>query len=144
MDVDLKEIGKRLQDIRKNLGLLQKDFAKELEISSSSLCDIEAGNLKPRFELIYSITRKFKVNILYLLHGEGDMFMPEEEELFSRSDVLEKHRDWFKEFIYHFENSPMVRYAMMSYYFSYLNENEKLVKIDLDKHKAKKEEQKRI
>jgi len=142
MDVDLKEIGKRLQDIRKSLGLLQKDFAKELEISSSSLCDIEAGNLKPRFELIYSITRKFKVNILYLLHGEGDMFIPEEEKLFSRSDVLDKYRDWFKDFIYYFENSPVVRYAIMSFYFSYLTENEKLIKTDLDKHKPKKGEQK--
>ncbi len=142
MDVDLKAIGKRLQDIRKSLGLLQKDFAKELGISSSSFCDIEAGNLKPRFELIYSITKKFKVNILYLLHGEGDMFMHEEEKMFSRSEVLDKYRDWFKDFIYYFENSPMVRYAVMSFYFSYLNENEKLIKTDLDKHKAKKGDKK--
>jgi len=141
VDADLTRIGERLQEIRKSLNLLQKDFAKELEISSSSLCDIEAGHIKPRFELIFNLTKKFKVNILYLLHGTGDMFMHEEEEIFHRSEVLDKYKDWFREFISYFEHSPMVRYAMMNYFFAYINENERLIKIDMDKNKIKKEVQ---
>ena len=139
MAADLKLIGERLQEIRNKLNFLQKDFAEELEISSSSLCDIEGGKIKPRFELIYNLPKKFKVNILYLLYGTGDMFMHEEDEIFRQSGVLEKHKEWFKEFISYFEDSPMVRYALMSYFFSYINEHDKLIKIDIDKNKAKKE-----
>lgn len=140
MDVDLKGIGERLQETRKSLGFLQKDFAARLEISSSSLCDIEAGNIKPRFELIYHLIKKFNVNIIYLLNGTGDMFYHQEEEIFHQSPVLDRYRDWFKEFISYFENSPMVRYAVMNFFFTYINENEKLIKIDIDKNKAKKGE----
>jgi transcriptional regulator with XRE-family HTH domain len=140
VDVDLKGIGERLQQIRKKLGFLQKDFAGELEISSSSLSDIEAGNIKPRFELIYQLIKKFNVDIIYLLNGTGDMFYHEEEEIFHQSAVLTQYRDWFKEFISYFENSPMVRYALMNFFFTYINENEKLIKIDIDNNKAKKGE----
>ena len=142
MDVDLKLIGERLQEIRKRFKLMQKDFAKDLGISPSSLCDIEAGKIKPRFELIHNLPKKFKVNILYLLYGTGDMFMHEEEEIFRQSEVLETYRNWIKEFLFFFENSPMVRYAVMNYFISYINEHEGLIKIDIEKNKAKKKDEK--
>lgn len=141
MDFDLKIIGERLQKIRKHLNLLQKDFAKELGISASSLCDIEAGNMKPRFELIYALTKKFNVNILYLLHGTGDMFMREKQDTFHKSEIMERDREWWENFIYYIENSPMTRYAVMSYFLTYKNTNEELIKIDIEntRKKGKKE-----
>jgi transcriptional regulator with XRE-family HTH domain len=140
MEADLKAIGMRLQEIRKRLNLLQKQFARELGISASSLCDMEAGNMKPRFELIYSLTGQFNVNILYLLHGQGDMFMPRDEDIFRKSAALKTHREWFKDFLHYFEHSPMARYSLMSMFFTYLNENEKLIELDIKKHKEKGEQ----
>ncbi|MCP5109140.1 MAG: helix-turn-helix transcriptional regulator [bacterium] len=146
MDADLKTIGERLQKIRKQLGMLQKDFAKELGIASSSLCDIEAGNMKPRFELIYSITKKFKVNILYLLHGTGDMFIKEERngEIFQKSEVFKQYREWLNDFLYYFDNSPMVRYAMQAYFSIYTTENDLLIKKDIEIEKKKRKEKKGV
>jgi transcriptional regulator with XRE-family HTH domain len=141
MEADLKAIGSRLQEIRKRLNLLQKKFAQELGISASSLCDMEAGNMKPRFELIYSLTKKFNVNVLYLLHGQGDMFMPEDKDIFRESGALNRHREWFRDFLYYFEHSPMARYSLMSMFITYLHENEKLIQIDIKKHQEKGEQQ---
>jgi transcriptional regulator with XRE-family HTH domain len=138
-----RPIGERLQIIRKHLGLLQKEFAEKLEISTSSISDIEAGNIKPRFELIYNLTKKFNVNIYYLLHGEGDMFMPEEDETVCLVNKLSPEmKAWLKDFLRYLNQSPMVRYSMMSYFLTYKNENDLLIAKDIEKSKSTKGEQK--
>lgn len=142
MDADLKAIGQRVQKIRKHLDFLQKDFAEELEISPSSLCDTEIGKLKPRFHLLYNISRKFKVNLMYILHGSGDMFMHEEEEMFRKSKIISQNKNWFRQFFYLFENSPMFRHAMMTYFFTYLNRNDMLIQTDIEKNKAREKGEK--
>ena len=98
-DPVLKEIGFRLQLVRKKLNLLQKDFAKTLDISNASLSEMEAGNAKPRFELIYNITKKFKVNINYLLHGEGEIFMSDEISRQSGLEIKSEYQPFFKDFL---------------------------------------------
>ncbi|MCP5108475.1 MAG: helix-turn-helix transcriptional regulator, partial [bacterium] len=115
-DPELIKIGERMQAIRKKLGFLQKDFAGELGISGASLSEIEAGNAKPRYELIYNITGKFNVNIYYLLHGRGEMFMPEESEKPFDFGEGGKYRDWVLKFLRYFKDSEMVRHHMISYF----------------------------
>jgi len=140
-DPELKEIGFRLQLVRKKLNLLQKDFARALDISNASLSEMEAGNAKPRFELIYNITKKFKVNINYLLHGEGEIFMSDE---LSRQSVLEikpEYQPFFKEFLYYFSQSPLVRTAMMNYFRTYILEKETLIEKDIRQTKASQEQE---
>jgi transcriptional regulator with XRE-family HTH domain len=144
MDADLKAIGQRVKKVRNHLGFLQKDFAEKLEISPSSLCDTEIGQLKPRFHLLYNISKNYKVSLMYLLHGKGGMFMHEEEELFRDSEILGAHRAWFRQFISFFEKSPMFRHAMMAYFFTYLNRSDKLMESDMEKEKARRKEEKLI
>ena len=132
-DPVLKEIGLRLQMIRKKLNLLQKDFAKSLDISNASLSEMEAGNAKPRFELIHNITSKFKVNINYLLHGEGELFLPDEISRQSGLDIKPEYHQFFKDFLYYFNHSPLVRTAMMNYFRTYILEKETLIEKDIRK-----------
>ena len=139
-DPVLKEIGARLQAIRKNLGLLQKEFAGELGISTSSLSDIEAGNMKLRFELIYHITRKYNINIYYLLHGEGEMYMQETSEVAALVVKKPEFTEWLTDFLWYFNESPMVRYTMMSYFLTYKNQSDQLIKKDIENNKKKKGE----
>ena len=128
-----KEIGLRLQVVRKGLNLLQKDFASTLNISNASLSEMEAGNAKPRFELLYNITKRYNVNLNYLLHGEGDIFMPNEISRQSVMSIHPGHRDFFKEFFYYFNCSHLVRTAMMNYFRTYILEKETLIKKDIIK-----------
>ena len=135
-DPELQEIGLRLQLIRKKLNLLQKDFAKSLDISNASLSEMEAGNAKPRFELIYNITSKYKVNINYLLHGEGEIFMSDEISRQSGLEIMPEYHLFFKEFLYYFNQSPLVRTAMMNYFRTYILEKENLIEKDIRKTTA--------
>ena len=128
-----KEIGLRIQIVRKKLNLLQKDFASSLDISNASLSEMEAGNAKPRFELIYNITKRYNVNLNYLLHGVGDIFMPNEISQQGTFEITPSHRAFFKEFFYYFNCSHLVRTAMMNYFRTYILEKESLIKKDIIK-----------
>jgi transcriptional regulator with XRE-family HTH domain len=128
-----KEIGLRIQMVRKKLNLLQKDFASTLNISNASLSEMEAGHAKPRFELLYNITKRYNVNLNYLLHGEGEIFMPNELSRQSIIEISPGHQDFFKEFFYYFNCSHLVRTAMMNYFRTYILEKESLIKKDIIK-----------
>lgn len=134
---ELKEIGQRLVAIRKELHMLQRDFARELEISGGSLSEIEAGNAKPRYELIYNLTRKFNVNIYYLLHGKGEMFVPDDIESFigPKKYGLDTEQ-WLKKFLFYFNESEMLRYAVMSHFSRFYLENKEVIEASIIKNKT--------
>lgn len=129
----LKEIGLRIQVVRKRLNLLQKDFASTLDISNASLSEMEAGNAKPRFELLYNITKRYNVNLNYLLHGEGDIFLPDAISRRNLMEISPGDGDFFKEFFHYFNCSHLVRTAMMNYFRTYILEKETLIKKDIIK-----------
>jgi len=136
----LKSIGERMQSVRKELNLKQKDFAGELDISGASLSEIEAGNIKPRFEVFYHLTGKFNVNIYYLLYGKGEMFLtaPVGESALAGTENSGESREFMEAFLRYFSDSPVVRYEMMSFFTTYLVENEHLIEKDIKKGKASK------
>jgi len=136
---ELKETGERLVAIRKKLGFRQNEFAKRLGISNASLSEIEAGNAKPRYELIYNITGKFNVNVYYLIHGQGDMFIPEQFPHFPGAADVGPYSEWLQTFLRYFTRSEMVRYHIMAYFRGYLLENKKLIEMDMDEKKSEAE-----
>lgn len=134
---ELKEIGNRLVAVRKELHMLQKDFAKEMEISGGSLSEIEAGNAKPRYELLYNITKKYKVNLYYLLHGKGEMFVPDDIESFLGPRKYGSDTEqWLKNFLFYFNESEMLRYAMMSHFSRFCLENKDIIDRSINKNKS--------
>lgn len=134
---ELKEIGNRLVAIRKELHMLQKDFAKEMEISGGSLSEIEAGNAKPRYDLLYNITKKYNVNLYYLLHGKGEKFVPDNIESFLGPRKYGSDTEkWLKDFLFYFNESEMLRYAMMSYFSKYCLENKDIIDKSINKSKT--------
>ncbi|MDQ1355072.1 MAG: hypothetical protein QG657_5381 [Acidobacteriota bacterium] len=72
--IDLVGIGKRMKAIRTELGLLQRDFIKVVNITMSTLSDIETGKKRPGSEILFILSDEYRVNLHYLLHGEGEMF----------------------------------------------------------------------
>jgi transcriptional regulator with XRE-family HTH domain len=66
------EIGARIKQTRKALNLKQKDFARELNISVSSLSEIETGKYKAGIEFLIILSKKFNVNLYFVLFGEGE------------------------------------------------------------------------
>jgi transcriptional regulator with XRE-family HTH domain len=127
----LKEISTRLQLIREKLRYLQKDFANELEISNASLSEMESGNVKLRFELIYNITRKFNVNINYLLHGKGPMFLPGGIFSMEEVEIGEDSLAFLQEFLQYFNKSSLIRSSVMNHFRTYLLNNREIIEKDI-------------
>lgn len=69
------QISENFKKLRKILGLSQSEFAKEININSSIIKNIESDRAKASVELIIMICEKFKVNCWWLLTGEGEMFI---------------------------------------------------------------------
>ena len=117
-----REIGLRIQAIRKRLDYKQKDFAVTLGISNASLSAIEAGNAMPRFELIYNIIKVHHVDIHYLFFGEGEMFMIDRDPLAEKFEIefTAEYRAFFRELIFYFNKSQLVRSGILNIFRQYM------------------------
>jgi transcriptional regulator with XRE-family HTH domain len=67
-------LNERLIELRKTLGLTQKEFADKIGIARTTLTGFELGKNIPTERTLISIVSVFGVNIEWLKTGEGDMF----------------------------------------------------------------------
>lgn len=64
---------KRIRELRKHLGLTQKEFADRLGIKPSAIANYEGGRNVPIDAVISLICREFSVSEKWLRTGEGEM-----------------------------------------------------------------------
>lgn len=62
--------GKRLQELRKECGLSQKDFAKAIGYSQAQISQWETGVNEPTSSALIKIAEYFNVSVDYLLGRE--------------------------------------------------------------------------
>lgn len=70
----MSTINERIKEIRKNLGLKQKDFAAPLGLTPQAVGNFERREREISNQAIKSICREFNVNEDWLRTGEGKMF----------------------------------------------------------------------
>lgn len=65
-----------LKNLIKSLGITQTEFAKEIGVSKSVISDLISGRLQelPKHARI-KLVKLYNVNPVWLLTGEGDMFL---------------------------------------------------------------------
>jgi transcriptional regulator with XRE-family HTH domain len=69
-------LGENLRILRKRLGFSQAQFAKRLGITGAALSKIENGLTKsPRVIIIRTLHNEYGVNLTWLSHGAGDVFV---------------------------------------------------------------------
>lgn len=73
-------MGDRLKQLRKALNLTQQEFADRLGIKRNTVAQYEIGRNEPIDAVIISICREFNVNEEWLRTGEGEMFLPVEQD----------------------------------------------------------------
>lgn len=71
MSYDMKECGKRIQQLRIQHGYTQEGFAKELNINRSYLSRIESGQKGSSVDLLIQISEFFHVSLDYVVMGKG-------------------------------------------------------------------------
>lgn len=64
----------RVKQVRKSLGISQEAFGKELGVTKTAICGIEAGRRGLTEQMAVSICREFNVNYDWLKDGTGEMF----------------------------------------------------------------------
>ncbi len=73
--------GERVKEIRKALGLSQRDFGSRLGISDTAVSKLEKGDRNPSEQTIKSICREFDVDYFWLTEGIGnEMFIEKEND----------------------------------------------------------------
>ncbi len=70
----IKDVGTRLREVRMALGYSQQYFSALLNTSAGFISEIEGNKKSPGIQLLYSLWRKFNININWLLTGKGNMF----------------------------------------------------------------------
>lgn len=80
----METIGERVKKIRKSIDYVknQSDFAEGIGITQASLAQIENGTTKKISKPVLMLMElKYKVNIGYLLSGNGEMFKAETDSV---------------------------------------------------------------
>ena len=139
-------IGSRLKDIRKYLRLTQKELAEKLDISDGYISDIEKGKKKPGRDLLEKLIERFNVNISYLFEGKGEYFYKSGQDqnedtkppslIYNIGDVtqIEEEMKWA------IDNIPVVKFALIEYYLSYLFKNQGMVKNEVEKYRQRRKD----
>lgn len=65
---DLKECGKRIQQIRKERELTQEQLAEKLNVSQNTIAKIESGLRRPSIDFLLEISELFNVSIVSELY----------------------------------------------------------------------------
>ncbi len=135
---DLEEIGLRLKWVRKNLSMLQKELAKHLNVSPATLSEIEAGNVRPGFDVLFYLTEKYAVNPYYLITGKGTMFITGENNDPVPLSTNSEYNKFLQEFFHYFHDSRVVRSSMMVAFRTYLLGNAEIIKKDMEEVKKER------
>ena len=142
ISIDAKELaafGERMIEIRKALGLQQKELAAAVGFSEGYICQIEKGGANPTLEFFYMLTSRLHVSLDFLFYGKGEKFYREGE----KPDRLAENREgidtiedilWYHEYSATFRNA--VLYNARKIYYDIAD----YIKKDIE-HERKKKQQ---
>jgi len=65
----MSELGKRIHEQRKQIGLTQAQLASKIEISHTQLTRYESKNIQPPADVLQRLANVFDVSIDYLVNG---------------------------------------------------------------------------
>lgn len=116
------DLGGRIKMLRKELGLTQQAFSDRLQMKRNSIAQIEGGR-NTSDQTIRMICREFNISEEWLRTGEGDMFVPKEEdaldELVKKKNLSETDRLLIEKFL---SLKSDQRKAVMDYIMSVADE----------------------
>ncbi len=138
------EFGRRLKAVRRQLKLKQEEMAEKLNISMSTLSEIETGKSYPGYDFFYNMVAHFKVNLYYLLFGTGEMLgLPgtgsadKKEKNENEMTLIADSKDT-REFLNYFNRSLFVRYRVVGDFYNFLHKYRKDIEAEIASHKKEK------
>lgn len=141
--MDLEGIGARLKSIRKKLNFKQKEFSEILNITMVTLSDIETGKKRPGSDILFILTEKYKVNLDFLLRGEGYMFRQgaEAKGVMVEDNAFGDNTKDVREILWYMQHSMLARNAFITLIKEYMYRNDEILKKDIEFQKGKNEQE---
>ena len=72
--------------------------------------------------------------------GTGEMFLDPAVSLPGRIEEFAVNVNHVREFLYHFERSPFIQYAVLTHFRQILNKNSEIISQDLEEYEKKQED----
>ncbi len=129
---ELQAFARRLQEVRHRLRLMQKELAGIIGYSDSFISLLEAAQTKPGYFFFKNMMEKFNVNPLYLLSGEGEMFLEEENKKNIGMVYKGEEKETVAELLYYLENAPVIRFAVLEYFMNYLYQHKDMIDAQIE------------
>ena len=122
-----KEYGERFKKVRDHFGLMQKELAESLNVSATSLSDVEKGKFKPSLELLTGLCLKYEVNLYYILFGDDSMFLSPIQRSSDRVSHFAVNIKDVGAFLKHFEHSDILQYRVMDMYKTMMKNDKDMI-----------------
>ncbi|WP_193774569.1 helix-turn-helix domain-containing protein [Vallitalea guaymasensis] len=91
----MNEIGKRIKDLRKNLGLSQAELAVNIGITQSKISAIEKMKNYPSFETLIALKDYLNTTYEWLIEGKESIPVSDElQELIKYFNMLSDNDKW--------------------------------------------------
>ena len=74
------DVGDQIRQLRKELGITQKEFGERIGISANYVSDLEYGKTKPSLLVLLAIEYRFGVSIDWLETGKGSKVIKKERK----------------------------------------------------------------
>jgi transcriptional regulator with XRE-family HTH domain len=138
----LTGFAKRFKKLRQNIGLNQIELANKLGYTNSFISELENGKGKPSYEFLIKLQTLFKVNLGWLLQGNGDMFLNQGEihNMENPPKLSSSDKD-VEKFYWYFNFSPMFKHTIMGFALKFLHDNQVIIKQDVEIYKSELEEE---
>lgn len=81
-------IGERILAIRKEKKLSQEVFGEKLGVTGAAVSRVEKGERGASEQMKKSICREFSVSYMFLVDGEGEMFIDDDDDVLSAIDRI--------------------------------------------------------
>lgn len=137
-EVPLKALGERIKAVREKLEVTRKDFSDTLSFTPRIIRMYEQGLAKPGFEFFFQAIECFKINPLFLITGQGDMFIDKGEDPAIEirwPDGFEPDADG-QEMLEYYLKSKLVRLNLHAYFNGLLIREGDTIKMDMEKGKG--------
>ena len=86
----------RIKKIRTDNKLSMEKFGDRIGITRSSVCKLESGENNPSEQTLILICQEFNINDEWLRTGNGEMYLPPEDEVAAVvSDLLEEDNPFY-------------------------------------------------
>ncbi|UCH92400.1 MAG: helix-turn-helix transcriptional regulator [Candidatus Aminicenantes bacterium] len=137
----LTDIGKRIQEVRRILGLQQNEMANAVGLNPGYLSEIENGHKhNPGIATLYKISSHYNVSLDYLVHGIGHMFLPDKESDEKKSQDIFNGLENIEDVTWLMKNSRFIKNTLLAYAEKMMIENESVIKTEILRQREKEGE----